>query len=54
MTPWLLPLFTGNSSCCSEELPLPLLTSTERPALYFGVAWRRLQWHMVRLAGLVP
>ena len=54
MTPWLLPLFTGNSLCCTEALPLLLPISTQRPALYFGLAWRRLQQRMVRLAGLGP
>ena len=47
MTPWLLPLFTGNSLCCTEALPLLLPISTQRPTLYFGLAWRRLQWRMV-------
>ena len=54
MTPWLLPLSIGSSLCCTEVLPLPLLTSTQRPTIYFRVAWRRLQWHMVQLAGLGP
>ena len=54
MTPWLLPLFIGNSLCCTKALPLLLLISTQRPALYFGLAWRRLPQHMVRLARLEP
>ena len=54
MTHWLLPLSTGNSSCCTVALPLPLPTFIQRPVLYFGLAWRRLLWHMVRLAGLGP
>ena len=37
MTPWLLPLSTGNSLCCIEALFLLLPTFTPRLALCFEV-----------------